>query len=86
MGAAPDDTDEEGTEGGEAGGNDGYGGFGGGPDGYGDVVPCMHILVIVQTEMCKASGVQVMSSLLPYWWRTMRRIMLTTQTLVELLI
>lgn len=39
MGATPDDEDEEGAQGGEAGGYDGDGGLGGGPDGDGDVVP-----------------------------------------------
>lgn len=30
--------------------------------------------------------VQVMSSLLPYWWMVTRRMMLTAQTLVEVLV
>lgn len=86
VGAAPDDADEEGTEGGEAGGHDGYGGFGGSPDGDGDVVPCVHILVSVQTGFWKASDIQVTSGLLPYWWRTTMRVILTMQTLVGLLV
>ena len=85
MGAAPDDADEEGAEGGEAGGYDGYGGFGGGPDGGGDVVPYVRILVFVQSKCFQAIDVQVISSLLPYSWRMMRRVILTAQTLVGLL-
>lgn len=37
MGAAPYEADEEGAQGGEAGGYDRCGGFGRGPDGGGDV-------------------------------------------------
>ncbi len=51
VGAAPDDADEEGAQGGEAGGYDGYGGFGGGPDGGGDVVPCVHMLVFKLSKL-----------------------------------
>lgn len=87
MGAAPDDEDEEGAQGGEAGGYDGDGGLGGGPDGDGDVVPWVRVSVFERRGLCGGRGVDVhvISSLLAYWWRTMRRITLTAQTLVELL-
>ena len=49
--AAPDDANEKGAQGGKAGGYNGYGGFGGGPDGGGDVVPCVHMLVFMRSKL-----------------------------------
>ena len=82
VGPAPDDADEEGPQGREAGGYDGYGGFGGGPDGGGDVVPCCACVISVCVGFVgRGLNLQVMSSLLPYLWSTMRRVTLTAHTL-----
>ena len=51
MGAAPDDADEEGAQGRDAGGYDGYGGFRGGPDGDWDVIPCVYLMVIAGSRL-----------------------------------
>ena len=53
MSAAPDDADEERTQGGEAGGHDGYGGLGTGPDSDRDVVPYRALVSLADTGRMK---------------------------------
>ena len=71
VSAAPDDADEEGAQGREAGGYDGNGGFGTGPDGDGDVVPYWGVIVSLAAGETWGEwagiDVQVMSGFLPFW-------------------